>query len=349
MDKDLKNKTIHDLEQMVVELGKKTYLANYIFSFIHAHDATEIDDITPLPKAFRQKLTDAGFYISRLKTVRTFTDPDGTIKFLFEASDGVRFEAVLLIDAGAKKRKTLCISCQAGCRMACRFCATGALKFERDLTAAEIADQLNQAVLHSGAVNNVVYMGMGEPFDNYDEVIRSAKIINHTAGKNIGQRHITISTCGITEGIDRFAAEQLQVRLAVSLHAPTDNVRRKIMAIAKDYPLDKLMQSLHNYQQQTNRRITFEYCMIRDLNDSDQDARALARLIKPLKAGINLIEYNPHDNCRFKASTTETIQRFKDLLTQAGFETIIRFKRGRSIKAACGQLGADLLNKPQHD
>jgi 23S rRNA (adenine2503-C2)-methyltransferase len=121
------------------------------------------------------------------------------------------------------------------------------------------------------------------------------------------------------------------------------------MAIAKTYPLDKLMRSLHNYQQKTNRRITFEYCMIRDLNDSDQDARALARLIKPLKAGINLIEYNPHDNCRFKASTAETIQRFKDLLTQAGFETIIRFKRGRSIKAACGQLGADLLNKPQQD
>lgn len=347
MDKDLKSKTIEQLEQLVIDSGGKKYLAKYIFTFIHAKDAAQIEDITPLPKSFRQNLSEQGYYISNLTTVEKFMDPDGTIKFLFEAHDGTRFESVLLIDDGESSRKTLCISCQAGCRMACTFCATARLKFTRNLTAGEIADQLNQAAQQCGKINNVVYMGMGEPFDNYDEVMTSVHIINNQTGKSIGQRHITVSTCGLTEGIERFADEHLQVRLAISLHAPNDQTRKKLIPSASEHPLEKLIQSARNYQQKTQRRITFEYCMIKGINDSHKDAADLIKLLRGINLGINLIEYNPHKRCKFEPSSVRTIQKFKDTLMQAGFVAIIRYKRGQKIKAACGQLGATWLNYPQ--
>ncbi len=322
-------------------------MAKYLFSFIHTHHASHIDRITPLPKDLRRHLTEQEYFISQLETVQTFVDPDGTVKFLFAAADGIRFESVLLTDAGQKQRKTLCISCQAGCRMACTLCATGRLEFKRNLTAAEIADQVYQAARHTEKINNVVYMGMGEPFDNYDEVIRSARILNHQAGANIGQRHITISTCGIPHTIERFADEALQVRLAVSLHAATDRKRQRIMPIAAKYPLAELISAIKTYQQKTGRRVSFEYCMIKNLNDSPADAQALIRLIKGINAAVNLIEYNPHEGCTFQAATRPTIQNFKDILMHAGIETIIRHKRGQKIKAACGQLTATYLHPPQ--
>lgn len=347
MEKDLKNKTLEQLEQLVIDYGGKKYLAKYIFTFIHAKDAARIDDITPLPKTFRQNLTEQGFYVSQLKTIETFVDPDGTIKFLFEADDGIRFESVLLVDDGETNRKTLCISCQAGCRMACTFCATARLKFTRNLTAGEIADQLNQAAIHSGKINNVVYMGMGEPFDNYEEVMRSVHIINNQTGKSIGQRHITVSTCGLTEGIVRFADEHLQVRLAISLHATNDRTRKRLIPSTTEHTIDKLIRSAKNYQEKTQRRVTFEYCMIKGINDSQKDAADLIKLLKGMNVGINLIEYNPHKRCKFEASSVRKIQQFKDTLMQAGFVAIIRYKRGRKINAACGQLGATWLNPPE--
>lgn len=342
MDKNLKNKTLAELEQIVADLGGKKYLAEYIFSFIHAKDVEQIADITPLSKDFRQKLADTGCCISQLKIIEKLTDPDGTIKFLFELKDGVRVESALLTDDG---RKTLCISCQAGCRMGCRFCATGQLKFRRNLTAGEIVDQFNQAEKNCGKISNVVYMGMGEPMDNFDEVMRSVRILNDPAGKNIGQRHITISTCGLPEGIARLADEPLQVRLAVSLHAAGDEKRGRIMAVAKVQPIKKVIESIKNYQKKTKRRITFEYCMIKDVNDSASDAKALIKLIAGIKANVNLIEYNAHQGCVFEPSSGNNIRRFAQILTEAGIETTIRYKRGRTIKAACGQLGADLLTE----
>ena len=343
METDLKNKTLKELEELVVEMGGKKYLAKYIFSFIHAQDAAEIDDITPLSKDFRRKLTDGGFYISRLSVVEKFIDPDGTVKYLFELPDGHRIEAVLMVTAAPQSRKTVCISCQAGCRMGCEFCATARLKYKRNLTAAEIADQVNRIEADCGKINNVVYMGMGEPMDNYDEVMRSLHIINHQAGKSIGQRHITISTCGIVEGIDRFAQEKLQVHLAISLHSPSDRVRQKIMAIAAKHDLKELFDSIRRYQKATKRRVMFEYCMIKGLNDTDQDARSLVKLLSGLNANINLIEYNPHSGCDFEASSRNRIKQFLDILMKSGVETTIRYKRGQKIKAACGQLGAQWL------
>ncbi|RKY10228.1 MAG: 23S rRNA (adenine(2503)-C(2))-methyltransferase RlmN [Planctomycetota bacterium] len=350
MSKDLKNLTFQQVRQLVAEFGGRKFLAKYLFSFIHAHHARQIDEITPLPKDLRRRLTGQGYFISQLETVETLVDPDGTVKFLFAAADGVRLESVLLTDAGEKQRKTLCISCQAGCRMACALCATGRGGFQRNLTAAEIADQVYQAARCAEKINNIVYMGMGEPFDNYDEVIRSARILNHHAGANIGQRHITISTCGIPHIIERFADEALQVRLAVSLHAAGDRKRRRIMPVAAKYPLAELISAIKTYQQKTARRVSFEYCMIKNLNDSPADARALIGLIKGINAAINLIEYNPHEGCTFAAAARPTIRNFKDILMQAGVETIIRHKRGRKINAACGQLTATLLHpqSPNH-
>ncbi|MBN1815846.1 MAG: 23S rRNA (adenine(2503)-C(2))-methyltransferase RlmN [Sedimentisphaerales bacterium] len=341
MEKDLTCLTLEQLESLVVTLGGKRFLAKYLFSFIHGKNTQQIDDITPLPKAFRDKLIGQGYCIGRIQPADQLTDPDGTVKFVFALHDQNRIESVLLTDEN--DRKTLCISCQAGCRMGCTFCATGKLGFARNLTAGEIVEQVNQAVAICGKVNNVVYMGMGEPFDNYEATIDSIHILNHPDGHNIGQRHITVSTCGLPDSIRRFAGENLQVRLAVSLHAPDDDLRTKLMPVAGKYPIEQILRAVQGYQQHGGRRITMEYCMIEGINDADHHARSLARKLKGIHAAVNLIEYNPHSGCPFHPSSRNRIHQFRDRLAEAGIETMIRYKRGAGIKAACGQLGATQL------
>ena len=339
MDKDLKNKTLSELEDIVENFGQKRYLAKYIFTFIHCRDAGRISNITTLSKDFRALLAEQDYYISHLNTVRTFSDPDGTIKYLFELADGLRIETVLMTDG---KRKTLCVSTQAGCTMNCAFCATAKLGFQRKLTAAEIADQLNIIRKDRGKINNVVYMGMGEPLQNYSAVIKSVRILNHPQGKNIGLRHLTISTCGIADGIRKLADEDIHPRLAISLNAPTDALRSKIMPVNKKYPISALMEAVKYYQRKTQLRVTFEYVLIKGFNDSALHAQMLSRLAHKAKCNINLIEYNPYAPGSFEASSKETIKRFVQILEGAGIETTIRYKKGRKIKAACGQLGADM-------
>ena len=342
MNKDLKSQTLDELRNIVADFGQKPYLAKYIFSFIHQKAVSNIDEITAVSKAFRSELANTGYYISQLKTIEKLIDADGTIKYLFELSDGGKIEAVLLND---KERKTICISSQVGCRLGCVFCATGYLKFERNLTAGEIVDQVIAINKEGGKINNVVFMGMGEPLDNYDEVIKAVRILSDQAGLNIGIRKQTISTCGITPGIAKLADEKIYPRLAVSLHAADDAIRKKIMPIANKYPLKNLIKELHNYQEKTGRRVSFEYCMIKNLNDGISIAKQIIKLLKPLNAHVNLIEYNSHPGCDFQASESATIKAFKDFLMAAGIETIIRYRRGRSIKAACGQLGAERIKK----
>ncbi|MGA1979013.1 MAG: 23S rRNA (adenine(2503)-C(2))-methyltransferase RlmN [Sedimentisphaerales bacterium] len=355
VDKDLKNKTLSELEDIVENSGQKKYLAKYIFTFIHCKGAADISDISPLSKVFRAELAEQGYYISHLKTVQTLADAEGTIKYLFELSDENRIETVLLSDGN---RKTLCVSTQAGCSMDCAFCATAKLKFRRNLTAAEIVDQVNviegdssafaKATADKGKINNVVYMGMGEPLQNYDAVLKSVRILNHPDGKNIGIRHLTISTCGDAEGIRKLAEEGIHPRLAISLNAPVDVLRSRIMAINKKYPIATLFAAVKDYQTKTGERVTFEYVLIKGLNDSRLHAQMLAKLVRQVKCNVNLIEYNPHPHCLFAASDRTAIKRFTQELEEAGIETTIRFKKGRKIKAACGQLGADLIgNKPQ--
>lgn len=342
MDNNLKSKTYNDLLELAVTHGQKPFVARYLFSFIHQKDAKDISDITPLSKTFRQKLIDDGFDITGLELLEKHDDPDGTIKFVFGLHDGARIETVRLKDGD---RNTLCISTQAGCRMGCKFCATGQLQFQRNLTTAEIVDQVYISEQCCGKINNVVYMGMGEPLDNYDEVMRSVEILNHEHGRNIGIRHITISTCGLPEEIKKMAMATLQPRLAVSLHAPDDAIRGKIMRIGSKYPLSEIMASLKTYQNVTGKRITIEYCMIDKVNDKIEHAKALVKLLRPFKVNVNLIELNPFEGCQFAPSSSRLIQAFAKILSDAGIETVIRFKRGRSIKAACGQLGATWLKK----
>jgi 23S rRNA (adenine2503-C2)-methyltransferase len=342
MDKNLKDLSLAQMTELAVSCGQKRFVAEYIFRFIHQKDGRSIEDITTLSKAFRQQLAAGEYFISHLAASEQHTDPDGTVKFVFKLSEQTCIESVLLKDDG---RQTLCISTQAGCRMGCRFCATGQLQFERNLTSAEIVDQVYQAQQACGKIDNVVYMGMGEPLDNFDEVIRSVEILNHESGRNIGIRHMTISTCGLPEPIRKLAEITLRPRLAVSLHGPTDAIRRKIMPIAARYSLHEVLGALRAYQAETARRITIEYCMIDGINDSSDQAEDLSRVLRSLKVNVNLIELNSYPGCPFVGSSSNRIRQFANILNRAGIETVIRFKRGRTIKAACGQLGATQLER----
>ncbi len=343
MDKDLKNYTLPELQQIVENLGGKSYFAKYIFSFLHIHNVNDINLITPLSKELREKLINDGFFISQLKTLEKLSDPDGTVKYLFQTADENKIESVLLDETN---RKTICLSTQVGCRLGCKFCATGYLKFERNLTASEIIDQAGTISADGNIkINNLVYMGMGEPLDNYDNTLQAVRILSDQSGRQIGVRRQTISTVGLPDGIKRLAEEDIYPRLAVSLHAADDNLRKQIVPAANKYPLPELLKAMRYYLQKTERRITIEYCMMDGVNDSLDYADKLIKLLRGMYVSFNLIEYNPHPGSDFQPSPREKIKAFKDILMQAGFEAIIRYRRGRSIKAACGQLGADRIRK----
>jgi len=339
MNIDLKDKTLNELEQIIAGLGQKRYLARYIFQFIHAEDVTDIEKITPLSKTFRKQLIGQGYDISKLTILNKLTDKDGTVKYVFGLEDGSRIETVLLLDG---KRRTLCVSTQAGCKMGCEFCATGRIKFRRNLSAGEIVDQLYCVQKDSALISNIVYMGMGEPLENYDAVVKSVQILNDLAGRNIGIRHITVSTCGLAPAIKKLAYEKLHPRLAISLNAPTDELRNRLMPINKKYPLTKLLNAVRTYQLKLRERVTFEYVLIKGINDSLLHAGQLVKLLRGIKCNVNLIEYNPHGGCKYKGTGMEQMSRFAQVIEEAGIENTIRLKKGSSICAACGQLGANL-------
>ncbi|HUT45985.1 MAG TPA: 23S rRNA (adenine(2503)-C(2))-methyltransferase RlmN, partial [Sedimentisphaerales bacterium] len=311
------------------------------FHFIHTKDAEEISQITPLSKPFREQLAGQGYFISRLSVLNKLTDTDGTAKYAFALGDGDRIETVLLLDG---TRRTLCVSTQVGCTMDCAFCATGKLKFRRNLTAAEIVDQVNTVQKDAGRISNVVYMGMGEPLANYEAVVKSLGILNHPKGRNIGVRHITVSTCGLAPEIRKLASEEVRPRLAVSLNAPTDDLRTKLMPINAKYPMAVLLKAVRYYQGRTRQRVTFEYVLIKGLNDSAGHAKMLVKLLAGLACNVNLIEHNPFPTCKYAGSGSARIREFAAVLEKAGVETTTRFRMGRNIKAACGQLGADWLS-----
>jgi len=381
MSRNLKNKTLNELEKIIVSLGQKKYLAEYIFSFIHSAGITQLPKITPLSKAFRKELDKEGYYISQIHILDRLADRDGTIKYLFELGDGEQIETVFLLDG---RRKTLCVSTQIGCAMGCAFCATAKVKLRRNLTAGEIVDQVNIVETLNGCdarlvkrrtmnasplrrsgyegrtdtsrandrrntrITNVVYMGMGEPLLNYNNVVRSVRILNHAAGRNIGIRHLTISTCGILPAIRKLANEDIQPRLSVSLNATDDAMRTRLMPINAKYPIAELLKAVRFYQEKSGQRVTFEYVMIKRVNDSARCAEMLVKRLRDIRCNVNLIEYNPHPHCEFAASNRASIERFVQVLKGVGIETTVRFKKGQHINAACGQLGAgwiDIKNK----
>lgn len=385
MDKDLKDMTLEELERVVIGLGQKgtpnathrvrepkKYLAGYLFKFIHAQAGRDLAAISTLSKAFRAQLAEQGYFLSQLKVVDRLSDPDGSAKYLFELADGERIESVLLPD---EDRTTLCVSTQVGCPMGCAFCATAKIPFRRNLTAGEIVDQVYAAEVSSSKcqvssgedselqtsnfkldtskapprITNLVYMGMGEPLQNYDAVLRSIRILNHSSGRNIGIRHITISTCGVAPAIRQLAKEEIRPRLAISLSAPSDALRDRLMPINRKHPLGELLGAVRAYQDETGQRVTFEYVLIEKVNDTVNHAKLLVKLLRGLMCNVNLIEHNPFPGCEFAGSSRERIQRFADVLKESGVETTIRFRMGRGIKAACGQLQAGYNPRKQNE
>lgn len=374
MSKDLKDMTLEELERVVVGLGQKKYLAGYLFKFIHAQGGRDLAAVSTLSKAFRAQLVEQGHFISQAKVVDYLTDPDGSAKFLFELADGERIESVLLPD---EDRTTLCVSTQVGCQMGCAFCATARIPFRRNLTAGEMVDQVYTAEVSSlkcqvssekdratslqtsnfkldtseasPRITNLVYMGMGEPFQNYDAVLRSIRILNHSSGRNIGIRHITVSTSGVAPAIRQLAREEIRPRLAISLSAPSDALRDRLMPINRKYPIGELLAAVRAYQAETGQRVTFEYVLIDKVNDTVNHAKLLVKLLRGLMCNVNLIEHNPFSECGFEGSSRDRIQRFADVLKEAGVETTIRFRMGRGIQAACGQLQAGYSPRMQKE
>lgn len=325
---------------MLGTLGQKPYRAKQLFNWLYRKRAKTFDEMSDLPAALIQELKQR-FVIMPLKEIDRQVAHDGTMKFLFEMQDGSSVESVLMHFAYGE---SLCVSSQVGCNMACTFCASGLLKKQRSLTAGEMAGEAMfvQELLDEDQrrLDNIVIMGTGEPFDNYDNVMRFCAIINSDHGLAIGARHITISTCGIVPRINDFADAHLQYNLAVSLHASNDALRRKLMPIDKAYPMDQLIAALKRYSENNHRRLTFEYILLRNVNDRDENAIELANLIRGMNAYVNLIPYNEVDENGYRTTDAKTALHFYDVLMKHGVKATLRTKHGDDIDAACGQLRA---------
>jgi 23S rRNA (adenine2503-C2)-methyltransferase len=333
--KYLPDMDIQELEALLKETGQQKFRAKQIFSWI-ARGAKNFDEMTDLSKQLRQDLR---LYarVSGLEVRRKLVSSiDGTAKYLFELLDGNMIESVLM---EYQHGFTACISSQIGCKMGCSFCASTIAGFRRDLTAGEMLEQILAIQRDSGArVGNVVIMGIGEPFDNYDNVLKFLRLANNPEGLNIGSRHMTVSTCGLVPGILRFSEENLQVNLAISLHAPNDSMRSAIMPIGSKYSIDKIIEACKIYTRKTNRRITFEYALIEGVNDSPENAGELALRLKGLLCHVNLIPVNTVKGVGYRQSDRRHVEEFEKLLLRKGIETTVRRELGADINAACGQL-----------
>ena len=326
--------TLEDMESFFIDNGSKKFHALQLFSWLYDKRVEKFEDMSNISHEMINKLV-SNFSIERLKIVDIQDDVDVS-KYLFELSDGEHIEAVLMRhDYG----NSICVSSQVGCNMGCRFCESGRRKKVRNLEVHEMVLQIIMIEkLLSERISHVVVMGIGEPFDNYHNLIKFFKIINHPKGLAIGARHITVSTCGIVPKILEFASFPLQINLAISLHAPNDEIRNKIMPINKAYPIKEIISALKIYSSKTNRRVTFEYIMLKDINDSAGCAMELSKLVKGLNCYINLIPYNETNNIDFKRTNTVQIMRFYDILKKNSVNVTIRKEFGSKISAACGQL-----------
>ena len=340
-DKYLFDLNQDQLKDYFVSIGEPPYRVEQLWNASYTHFARDFNQVTAFPVRLRSQLA-SDMHFSHLKTVERFASTDGeTIKNLFTLPDGNLIESVLM---HYNERQTLCISSQSGCAMGCVFCATGQMGFRRNLSAGEVIEQvlfLGRELSQSGEkITNIVIMGMGEPFHNYDMVLEAIDRLNDPNGLNLGARRFTISTVGIVPGIRRFAAEKRQVNLAISLHAANDALRSMLIPANHKYPLSPLMEACGEYIKLTNRRLTFEWAMIKDVNDSVEHARELAALLKGLLCHVNIIPLNPTTSYNGKATTEERAQEFKQVLENNGIPCTIRARRGIDISAGCGQLAA---------
>ena len=332
---DIKSMNLAELTAYLTENGFEKFRAKQVLNWIK-QDVSSFDDMTNVPQKLRDFLKENAYLacaqIERVQRSRI----DDTVKYLFRLYDGEYVEGVLM---SYHHGRTMCISSQVGCKMGCTFCATGKSGFSRSLTASEMIAQIRSAELDCNErISNVVLMGMGEPFDNYDNVVRFLKLVSSEESLNIGMRHITISTCGIVPRMRDFADLELQCGLSVSLHAPTDEARSRTMPINRRYPISEVMDAARYYVKKTNRRITFEYALISGENDSDDTARQLASLLKGLLCHVNLIPVNNVTGAGYQKSSIKRQQAFVDILTAAGINATVRRTLGSDIDASCGQL-----------
>lgn len=328
--------TIKELEDYFVNIGEKKFRASQVYEGLYKKRYTSFDEMTNISKNLREKLRE-DFLMNKIKLIIKQEGKDVN-KYLFELEDKNKIESVLMFhDYGI----SICVSSQVGCNMGCAFCESGRLKKVRDLIAYEIVEQILLIEEDIGKrISHVVVMGIGEPFDNYDNVMRFVKIINTGKGIDIGSRHITISTCGVVPKIKQFMNEDGQVNLAISLHAPNDELRNKIMKINKVYSIKELIDVVKEYIDKTNRRVTFEYIMLENINDSEKEAKELVALLKGVNCYVNLIPYNETENIGFKRSKKWKILKFYDILKSNNINTTIRKEFGSNVDAACGQLRA---------
>ncbi|NIO15801.1 MAG: 23S rRNA (adenine(2503)-C(2))-methyltransferase RlmN [Deltaproteobacteria bacterium] len=341
---DLKGKTLGELEELFSAWGKERFRARQIYRWIYGKLETGFPEMTDLSKPFRRELEEH-FLVSRFDHDVVRVSRDGTVKFLFMLPDGDGVETVLIPEG---RRNTICLSTQVGCRMGCRFCAAAEGGFSRNLTAGEIVNQFCAAEQYLRArgerSTNVVFMGMGEPLDNLDEVLRTIEILNSEFAFSISQKRITVSTCGLIPELKRLVSA-CDVSLAVSLNATTDALRSKLMAVNKRYPLQDLVQFLEQVKPKKNRKVTVEYLLIAGLNDSPRDAARLAALLKSCRVKVNLLPFNQTGSNSYATPGFASVDRFREILVNEGIQTIIRERRGADIEAACGQLRGKMRGK----
>lgn len=339
---DIKSLYADELKDIIVNLGEKPFRAKQIYEWLHVRNVQSFSEMTNIPKAFLQ-ICEETFTLTTLTCEEEqISQIDGTRKFAFSLSDGNMIESVWM---NYHHGNSICISSQAGCRMGCRFCASTIGGLKRSLLPSEMLDQIYSIQRITGEkTSNVVVMGTGEPLDNYDNLLKFIRILSDQNGLNISQRSITVSTCGIVPNIYRLADEHLQITLALSLHAPTDEKRKQLMPIANQYQLTEVIKACKYYFDKTGRRITFEYSLVRGVNDSEEDAHKLSMLVRDINCHVNLIPVNPIEERDFKESLKADILNFKNKLEKNRINVTIRREMGRDIDGACGQLRRRLSN-----
>lgn len=342
MDKiDIKSLDIEKLTSYMVSIGEKPFRAKQLYEWIHQKLAADYDEMTNLPNSLKEKLFQLTEFTCLTVVEEKISQIDGTRKYLFALSDGNVIESVLM---KYKHGNSVCISSQVGCRMGCRFCASTLDGLERNLSPSEMLDQIYRIQKITGErVSNVVVMGSGEPLDNYDNLILFIRLLTDEHGLNISQRNITVSTCGIVPGILKLAEEDLQITLALSLHAPNDEVRKNLMPVANRFPLKDVLKACQKYFEKTGRRLTFEYSLVSGVNDNLAEASALAALLKSQHGHVNLIPVNPIKERNYVQSDRKAIEAFKNLLEKNKINVTLRREMGRDINGACGQLRKSFL------
>ena len=333
--KNIKDYDLKELKEELTKIGEKPFRAEQIFKWLYQEKVKEFSEMTNLSLELRKKLEE-NYTICNYKILRKQESKDGTIKYLFDVLDGNAIETVLM---SYHHGYSICVSSQIGCKMGCKFCASTGINFVRDLTSGEIVEQILAVEQDTGVrISNVVFMGIGEPLNNYDNVINAIKIINNPKGLNIGARHISISTSGLVPRIYKLAEENIQCTLSISLHATNDEKRSSMMPINNAFNITELMEACKYYIEKTHRRISFEYALAKDNNDNLEDAKELVKLLKGMLCHVNLIPINKIENGQYTKSSNENIMKFRDYLNDHGIVATIRRELGSDIDAACGQL-----------